>query len=145
MDRSDIRMLDLDRVDAALSEQSEFTRVGGCGAQEHDGDLEPGRVLGTVERSEGGVPPPLMDADPGTEGPAHQAGLGARTRARVVLGSALDTAGRAQQLFSRWSLVAKLITMKLRELAKYRIGGAVRHRDCFQLQFPASRRFADLR
>ena len=40
-----------------------------------------------------------------------------------MLGSTLDTGGRAQLLFSRWSLVAKLITMKLRELAKYRVGG----------------------
>ena len=42
--------------------------------------------------------------------------FGANT-VRVVLGSALDTGGRAQLLFSRCSLVAKLITMKLRELA----------------------------
>jgi len=75
----------------------------GWGAEEHDGDLEPGRVLGTVEGSERGVPQPLTDADPSMEGPAHQAGLGARTRARVVLGPALNTGGRAQLLFSRWS------------------------------------------
>src|SRR5439155_24080548 len=82
MDRSNIRMLDLDRVAAALPQQSECTRVGRCVAEEDDRDLEPGRVLGTVERSEGGVPQPLPDADPGTEGPAHQAGLAAGTSAR---------------------------------------------------------------
>jgi hypothetical protein len=104
-------MLDLACVAKALLMESECTRVSGCGTQEHDGDLEPARVLGTVERSEGSIPTPLTDPDPCMEGPARQAGLGARSRARVVLGSALDTGSGAQLLFSRWSLVAKPITV----------------------------------
>jgi hypothetical protein len=94
-------MLDLDCVGPALPEYSECTRVGGWRAQEHHRDLEPGRVLGTVERSEGGVAQPLTDVDPGTEGPAYQGRLGAWTRARVVLGSTPDAGSRAQGRFSR--------------------------------------------
>ena len=53
MDRGDIRMLDLDRVPEALPQQGECDRIGGSGAQEQDGDLDPGRVFGTVVRSDG--------------------------------------------------------------------------------------------
>jgi len=38
-----------------------------------------------------------------------------------VFGSTVGTGGCAQWLFSRWSLVVKLITITLRGLAKYRI------------------------
>jgi hypothetical protein len=50
------------------------------------------------------------------EGPAHPAGLGARTRARVVLGPAQDTRTGAQLLFlAVESWYQKPITMKLKE------------------------------
>jgi hypothetical protein len=94
MDRGDIGVLDLERVAEALPQDGEPAGRGGRGAQEQDGDLDPGRVLGAVELAGRGVAQPLPDPDAGAQRPAHQGRLGTGTLGRIVLGSVIRRRGR---------------------------------------------------